>query len=72
MVVVGGGRSGSGKANTPKQVSESQTDRQTEYIKDGGRGEKHLHWTPHRRTKDIWGGGTLKPLLFITFIQILF
>lgn len=77
---VGGDRSGSGKAKTPKQVSESQSDRQTEYIKNGGRGEKHLHWTPHSRTKDrrlraVQPVGPLKPLLFvlsfITFIHIL-
>lgn len=67
---VGGDRSGSGKANTPKQVSESQTVRQTEYIKDGGRGEKHLHWTPQEDKGQEAGGctasgGHLKPLLFV-------
>lgn len=45
----GGDRSVSVKDETPKQVSKRQTDRQTEYIKYGGRGDEHLHQTQHSR-----------------------
>lgn len=44
----GGDRSVSVKDETPKQVSKRQTDRQTEYIKYGGRGDEHLHQTQPR------------------------
>lgn len=47
-----GDRSVSVREETPKQVSKRQTDRQTEYIRNGGKGEEQHHWTHREEDKE--------------------
>lgn len=48
----GGDRSVSVKDETPKQASKRQTDRQTEYIRNGGKGEERHYWTHREEDKE--------------------